>query len=85
LNEKNSDILDYFLLPTTEMKKRRIALTATNRSRFAKYRIKFVEGVVQSIMEAVATANQISLATSARSTKPPTLSRSKKRIAHGRH
>ena len=85
LNKKNADILDYFLLPTTEMKKRRIALTATNRSRFAKYRIKFVKGVVQSIMEAVATTNRISQATSARPAKPRTSNRSKKRIAHGRH
>jgi DNA invertase Pin-like site-specific DNA recombinase len=64
LDKRNTDILDYFLLPTTEMKmRRRIALTETNRSRFARYRIASVEGVVRSIMEEVAAANQASLAT----------------------
>jgi DNA invertase Pin-like site-specific DNA recombinase len=56
LDTENAEILDYFLLPTTEMKNR-IALTETKRSRFAVYRIASVEGVVQSIMKAVAAAN----------------------------
>jgi DNA invertase Pin-like site-specific DNA recombinase len=60
LDKKNAKILDYFLLPTTEMKKRRIAVTETNRSRFAAYRIASVEGVVRSIMEAVAAGNRAS-------------------------
>ena len=59
LDRKNARILDYFLLPTTEMKGRRIAVTETKRSRFAKYRIASVEGVVRSIMEVVAAANPL--------------------------
>ena len=62
LDKGNVEIIDYFLLPTTEMKKRRIALTETNRSRFAVYRIASVEGVVRSIMEEVVAANHPSSA-----------------------
>ena len=56
LSPKNEDILDYFLMPTTEMKSV-IEITGRDRSRFAVYRIAFLEGVVRSIMEAVAAAN----------------------------
>jgi DNA invertase Pin-like site-specific DNA recombinase len=59
LDRKNANFLDYFLLPTTEMKKR-VALTDTKLSRFALYHIASVDGVVRSIMETVAAANRVS-------------------------
>jgi DNA invertase Pin-like site-specific DNA recombinase len=54
LDKRNAEILDYFLLPTSEIK-RRIALTETGRSRFAVYRISSVKDVVRGIMNTVAT------------------------------
>lgn len=66
LNKRNTKTLDYFLVPTTELKKRRIAITETKRSRFAIYRIASVKGAVRSIMEAVAGANHASRVKSGR-------------------
>jgi DNA invertase Pin-like site-specific DNA recombinase len=53
LDKRNARILDYFLIPTTEMKKR-IALTETTRSRFSAYRFSSIKDVVRGIMTAVA-------------------------------
>jgi hypothetical protein len=59
-------IIDYFLIPTTEMKKIRVCLRETLRySRFDKYHAPSINSAVRKIMEAVARANQLSLTTAA--------------------
>jgi DNA invertase Pin-like site-specific DNA recombinase len=60
LNKKNTDVRDYFLVPTSEMRRTREQLTETSRSRFAKYRASSAQGAVRSIMERVAAANRAS-------------------------
>jgi len=61
LNKKNTEIIDYFLIPTTEMKKIRIALRETQRySRFDKYHIASIADAIRKIMEAVAATSQVS-------------------------
>ena len=61
LNKKNTEIIDYFLIPTTEMKKIRIAVRETQRySRFDRYHIASIEDVIRKIMEAVAVTTQVS-------------------------
>jgi DNA invertase Pin-like site-specific DNA recombinase len=58
LNKKNTKIVDYFVIPTTEMKKIRIALRATLRySRFDKYHAPSIRDAVRMIMEAVAATS----------------------------
>ncbi|MBR1124544.1 recombinase family protein [Bradyrhizobium lablabi] len=53
LDEENREVMDYFLLPLYQMAKDRICLTATDRSRFAKYRCASIREVVQAIMKKV--------------------------------
>jgi DNA invertase Pin-like site-specific DNA recombinase len=66
LNKENTGIIDYFLIPTTEMRKIRVALRETLRySRFDKYHAPSIKSAVRKIMEAVAAANQVSLTTAA--------------------
>ena len=61
LNKRNTAIVDYFVIPTTEMKKIRIALRATLRySRFDKYHAASIQDAVRKIMEAVAATSQAS-------------------------
>lgn len=58
LNKKNTKIVDYFVIPTTEMKTIRIALRATLRySRFDKYHAPSIRDAVRMIMEAVAATS----------------------------
>jgi hypothetical protein len=46
--------MDYFLLPLSEMAKERISLTATARSKFARYRCPTADDVLRSVMTKVA-------------------------------
>lgn len=57
MNKKNTDVRDYFLVPTVEMRRKREQLTETTRSRFAKYRASSAQGLVRAIMEKVVAAN----------------------------
>ncbi|WBL78791.1 recombinase family protein [Bradyrhizobium xenonodulans] len=50
----NREVVDYFLLPLSEMAKHVIGLTATSRSRFARYCCHTMDDVVRAIMEKVA-------------------------------
>lgn len=52
--ETNREVVDYFLLPLSEMAKHVIALTATSRSRFEAYRCPTIADVLRAIMEKVA-------------------------------
>ncbi|MCP3395234.1 recombinase family protein [Bradyrhizobium sp. CCGB12] len=52
--ETNRNVIDYFLLPLSEMAKHIIGLTATSRSRFAAYRCPTMDDVVRATMEKVA-------------------------------
>jgi DNA invertase Pin-like site-specific DNA recombinase len=49
LDESNHHVIEYFLLPTTEMKKTTIRFTAAGSRRFEAYRFETVEAVVRSI------------------------------------
>jgi DNA invertase Pin-like site-specific DNA recombinase len=61
LNKRNTKIADYFVIPTTEMKKIRIALRATLRfSRFDKYHAPSICDAVRMIMEGVAATSPVS-------------------------
>lgn len=51
--ETNRDVVDYFLIPLSEMAKHVIGLTATSRSRFAVYRCPTTNDVLRAIMEKV--------------------------------
>lgn len=85
LDEKNEEVKDYFLLPIHEMGRDRLCLTATSRSRFARYSCASTDDAVRSIMEKVAGASR------ACPTKPrlpkerQTVVRSRKGIGHGSH
>jgi len=60
LNKKNTKIVDYFVIPTTELKKIRIALRATLRySRFDKYHAASIRDAVRMIMEGVAATSPV--------------------------
>jgi hypothetical protein len=52
--ETNREVIDYFLLPLSEMAKHAIALTGTSRSRFEVYRCPTMADVLRAIMEKVA-------------------------------
>lgn len=52
--ERNREVTDYFLLPLEEMAKKVISLTATPRSRFAKYRCPTMDDVLRAVMTKVA-------------------------------
>jgi DNA invertase Pin-like site-specific DNA recombinase len=66
LNKENTGVIDYFLIPTTEMKKIRIALRETLRySRFDKYHAPSIQSAVRNIMKALAATNQVSPTTEA--------------------
>jgi len=58
LNRRNTKIVDYFVIPTNEMKKIRIALRATLRhSRFDKYHAASISDAIRMIMEVVAATS----------------------------
>ncbi|MET4493460.1 recombinase family protein [Bradyrhizobium sp. LA7.1] len=52
--ETNREVIDYFLLPLSEMAKHSIGLTVTSRSRFAAYRCPTMDDVLRVIMTKVA-------------------------------
>lgn len=52
--ETNREVIDYFLIPLSEMAKHVIGLTATSRSRFAVYRCPTMNDLLRAIMEKVA-------------------------------
>ena len=52
--ETNREVKDYFLLPLQEMATERFNLTATPRSRFARYRCPTVDDVTRAVMTKVA-------------------------------
>lgn len=52
--ETNREVDDYFLLPLSEMANHVIALTATSRSRFARYRCATMDDLSRTIMAKVA-------------------------------
>ncbi|RQH15707.1 recombinase family protein [Bradyrhizobium sp. RP6] len=52
--ETNREVVDYFLLPLSEMARHVIGLTATSRSRFAVYRCPTMNDVLRAIMEKAA-------------------------------
>jgi len=52
--QTNREVMDYFLLPLSEMAKERISLTATARSKFARYRCPTADDVLRSVMTKVA-------------------------------
>jgi hypothetical protein len=57
LDEKtNREVVDYFLIPLSEMAKQVIGLTATSRSRFAIYRCPTMNDVLQVMVEKVAAS-----------------------------
>ncbi|WP_051310735.1 recombinase family protein [Bradyrhizobium sp. Cp5.3] len=53
--QTNREVIDYFLLPLDEMATERISLTATARSRFARYRCPKMDDVLRAVMTQVAT------------------------------
>ncbi|WP_291849232.1 recombinase family protein [Bradyrhizobium sp.] len=86
LDKENSEIVDYFLIPTTEMNKFRISLREKCRySRFEKYQVSSLEGVIQKIMETVGTATQASAPTAAKSKKPRQSARTREATGRARH
>jgi hypothetical protein len=57
LDEKtNREVVDYFLIPLSEMAKQVIGLTATSRSRFAIYRCPTMNDVLRVMVEKVAAS-----------------------------
>ncbi|UPJ55387.1 recombinase family protein [Bradyrhizobium sp. 192] len=52
--ETNREVIDYFLLPLSEMGKHSISLTATSRSRFSAYRCPTLDDVLRAVIGKVA-------------------------------
>ncbi|MCK1721326.1 recombinase family protein [Bradyrhizobium sp. 141] len=55
-DKTNREVVDYFLIPLSEMAKHVIGLTATSRSRYAVYRCPTISDVLRVTMEKVAAS-----------------------------